>query len=58
MTTNTLIRELLRSPSTWDYNEESFRDSIMIYGKICNHNTGYMCECRIEELIKRLENEE
>lgn len=27
-------------------------DSIMEYGKICKHDDGHMCRCRIDKLIE------
>ena len=51
----TLIRNSLDMHLT-GFAFKNHKDSIMAYGKICGHDDGYMCECRINELIKRIKN--
>jgi hypothetical protein len=43
------IAIFLNSPTCWDMDEA--KGSIMSHGEICEHDTGYMCECRIQHLL-------
>lgn len=46
-----LIRKLNTSLS---YGVEDPKDSIMHYGQLCHHDSGYLCECRLQYIIEQL----
>ena len=38
------------------YDVEDPKDSIMHYEQICKHDSGYLCECRLQYIIDHLKN--
>lgn len=50
------IDRLLYSPTT--YGGETPDDSIMNFDKFCNHDDGFMCECRRKKLLEFIEEKE
>lgn len=46
-----LIRKLNISRS---YDVQCPKDSIMSYGQLCHHDSGYLCECRLQYIIEQL----
>lgn len=45
----------LNSFNNFNYNEDDFKDSIMTYENLCDHNDGYLCEHRLLWIINNLE---
>ena len=39
---------------TTSYLEDTPKDSIMHYSQLCNHDDGFLCECRLEYILNYL----
>jgi hypothetical protein len=42
---------MMTSPDTYEADANDFPNSIMFYGQICNHDDGFLCECRREFIL-------
>ena len=50
-----LTKLLIEALDTDDNGGEYNTKSIMAYGKICQHDDGYLCKCRRDWILKQIE---
>ena len=50
--TQTLIKSLA---TLTNHSESKIKDSIMGFMDLCDHDTGFLCECRLKWIIKYIE---